>query len=381
MKTEMAYSRKGYQKSIEAKVIDCIKSKKGYDIQLEDTCFYPEGGGQPADKGILDGQEVCNVQEKDGIIYHTVKNSIAIGTIIKGEIDWEYRFDFMQNHTAEHIVSGLAYRKYGAHNVGFHMGKEFITLDFDKKLSQEEVTTLELCTNEAIIQNKAINIYYPTKEELQKLDYRSKKSLEGMIRIVEVPEYDICACCGIHTKTTGEIGCVKILSTDHYKGGIRLYMIAGKRAFYDYDEKSKNADSISHLLSVPVKDIVKAVEKLKKEKDTLQWQINLLEKEKLEQIASNIKENKTIVLFENVSNTKALQHFASMLCQKAEVVAVFSGDETGYRYILMSQKKDMQALKQQLSEKFACNGGGSKEMVQGKIQVKKEDIMDFFKEI
>ena len=228
---------------------------------------------------------------------------------------------------------------------------------------------------------KIINIYYPTKEELQKLDYRSKKSLEGMIRIVEVPEYDICACCGIHTKTTGEIGCVKILSTDHYKGGIRLYMIAGKRAFYDYDEKSKNADSISHLLSVPVKDIVKAVEKLKKEKDTLQWQINLLEKEKLEQIASNIKENKTIVLFENVSNTKALQHFASMLCQKAEVVAVFSGDETGYRYILMSQKKDMQALKQQLSEKFACNGGGSKEMVQGKIQVKKEDIMDFFKEI
>ncbi len=381
MKTEMAYYRNGYQKSIESKIIDCIKSQKGYDVVLEDTCFYPEGGGQPADKGILDGQEVLDVQEKKGVVYHTVKNSITIGNVVKGEIDWEYRFDLMQNHTAEHIISGLAYRKYGAHNIGFHMGKEFITLDFDKKLSPEEVRTLELGVNEAVIQNKIINIYYPTKEQLQKLDYRSKKSLEGTVRIVEVPEYDTCACCGIHTKTTGEIGCVKILSADHYKSGVRLRMIAGKRAFYDYDEKSKNADTISHLLSVPVKDIAKAVEKLKKEKDTLQWKINLFEKERLEQIANNIKETKTVVLFEKVSNAKTLQHFASMLYQKAEVVAVFSGDEAEYTYILMSQKKDMQALKQQLSEKFACNGGGKKEMVQGKIQANKADIIDFFKEI
>ena len=264
MKTEMAYYINAYQKSITSKVVMCIKTKKGYDIVLEDTCFYPEGGGQPSDKGTLDGQEVLDVQEKEGIVYHTVKNEIAVGNIVECKIDWEYRFDLMQNHTAEHILSGLVYRKYGFHNVGFHMGKEFITLDFDGKLSQQQVTELEKYVNVAVMENRTIKIYYPTKQELQKLDYRSKKELEGIVRIVEIPEYDICACCGIHVKSTGEIGCVKILSSDSYKGGTRLRMIAGKRAFLDYCEKSANAEAISHLLSAPIKDISKAVEKLKK---------------------------------------------------------------------------------------------------------------------
>ena len=228
MKKEIAYYNDSYQKIIQSKVIDCIKSKRGYDIVLEDTCFYPEGGGQPADKGILYGQQVLDVQEHNGIIYHTVKNEIPIGTLVEGEIDWEYRFDLMQNHTAEHILSGIVYRKYGLHNVGFHMGKDVITLDFDGKLSQQQIIELEQCANEAVMQNKTIKIYYPTKQELQELDYRSKKSLEGVVRIVEIPKYDICACCGIHTKTTGEIGSIKIMQYDHYKGGVRLKMVAAK---------------------------------------------------------------------------------------------------------------------------------------------------------
>lgn len=380
MKKEIAYYYDAYQKTIQSKVIDCVKSKKGYDIVLEDTCFYPEGGGQPADKGILCGQQVLDVQERNNIIYHTVKNEIPVGTVAEGEIDWEYRFDLMQNHTAEHILSGIAYRKYGLHNVGFHMGKDVITLDFDGKLSQQQIIELEQCANEAVMQNKTIKIYYPTKKELHELDYRSKKSLEGIVRIVEIPEYDICACCGIHTKTTGEIGSIKIIQHDNYKGGIRLQMVAAKRALKDYNEKSQNAYEISRLLSVTVKDISKAVEKLKKEKDTLQWQINFLEKQKLEQIADTVKEDtKKAVFFEKVLNNKTLQYFATMLCEKADIAAVFSGEEqTGYTYILMSHKHDMKQLKQMLSEVYQCNGGGTKEMVQGKIQAKKEEIIQFF---
>lgn len=380
MKKEIAYYYDAYQKTIQSKVIDCVKSKKGYDIVLEDTCFYPEGGGQPADKGILCGQQVLDVQERNNIIYHTVKNEIPVGTVAEGEIDWEYRFDLMQNHTAEHILSGIAYRKYGLHNVGFHMGKDVITLDFDGKLSQQQIIELEQCANEAVMQNKTIKIYYPTKKELQELDYRSKKSLEGIVRIVEIPEYDICACCGIHTKTTGEIGSIKIIQHDNYKGGIRLQMVAAKRALKDYNEKSQNAYEISRLLSVTVKDISKAVEKLKKEKDTLQWQINFLEKQKLEQIADTVKEDtKKAVFFEKVLNNKTLQYFATMICEKADIAAVFSGEEqTGYTYILMSHKHDMKQLKQMLSEVYQCNGGGTKEMVQGKIQAKKEEIIQFF---
>lgn len=381
MKTDIAYYNDGYQKEIQTKVTECIKSKKGYDVVLEDTCFYPEGGGQPADRGKLNGQEVLDVQEENGIIYHTVKNKIEVGTVVKGEIDWEYRFDLMQNHTAEHIFSGLVYREYGFHNVGFHMGKEFMTLDFDGKLSKNDVLKLEIFTNKAVMKNREIKVYYPTKEELEKLDYRSKKKLEGIVRIVEIPEFDICACCGIHVKFTGEIGCVKILSYEPYKGGTRIRMVAGERALFDYYNKSVEAQNISHMLSVPVKDISKAVAKLKKERDTLQYQLNLLEKQKLEKIVETVEQgSKKVVLFEKVSNSKTLQHFANLLCQKADVAAVFSGDDKiGYTYVLISQKEDMKELRQKLSAALQCNGGGTKEMIQGKIQSSKKEIEAFFK--
>lgn len=380
MRTDIAYYVDGYQKSIVTTVVDCIKSKRGYDVVLEDTCFYPEGGGQPADKGILQGQEVLDVQEKQGIVYHTVKNAVEVGSVVKGEIDWEYRFDLMQNHTAEHILSGLVYRKYGFHNVGFHMGKEFITLDFDGKLSERDIVTLDAMLNRAIISNKIIKVYYPTEQELKELDYRSKKKLEGTVRIVEIPEYDICACCGVHLKTTGEIGCAKILSSQAYKGGTRICMIAGNRAFDDYAMKCVNAEEISRMLSVPTKNIASAVEKLKKERDTLQYQLNLLEKENLKRIAETVEQGrKKAIFFEKVSNSKTLQYFADLLSKKADIVAVFSGEEkTGYTYVLLSQKKDMKELKQKMSEILQCNGGGTKEMVQGKIQASKKDIESFF---
>lgn len=381
MNLNMAYYVDGYQREIEAKVIDCVKGKKGYDVVLEDTCFYPEGGGQPADKGVLDGQEVLDVQEKEGIVYHSVKKPIEVGRVVKGEIDWDYRFDLMQNHTAEHIVSGLVYRKYGFHNVGFHMGKEFITLDFDGKLIERNIIELDEMLGHAITSNKTIKVYYPTKEELEKLDYRSKKKLEGTVRIVEVPDCDVCACCGIHVKATGEIGCARILSHESYKGGTRLYMIAGRRAQFDYYVKNMEAQAISHMLSVPTKEISSAVLKLKKEKEALQQKVNLLEKEKLEKIAETVEQgSKKAVFFEKVSNNKTLQNFANLLSKKAEVVAVFSGeDKTGYTYVFMSQKQDMKELKQKISEILKCNGGGTKEMIQGKIEAKESDIAYFFK--
>lgn len=381
VRTDIAYYVDGYQKEIETKVIECIARNKGYDIVLENTCFYPEGGGQPADKGILDGQEVFDVQEKNGVVYHSVKQPMKVGSIVKGEIDWEYRFDLMQNHTAEHILSGLVYQKYGFHNVGFHMGKDAVVVDFDGKLSEQDVCLLDKYVNTAIMLNSPVNVYYPTEEELKKIDYRSKKKLEGTIRIVEVKEYDICACCGIHVKSTGEIGCARILSCESHKGGSRLCMVAGKRALHDYYIKHISAKSISHTLSVPVEEIANAVIKLKAEKETLQYQLNLLEKERLEKIAETVEQgSKKAVFFEKVSNGKTMQYFANLLQQKVDVAAVFSGnDKKGYTYVLMSQKRDVRELKQKLSKILNCNGGGTKEMVQGKIEAKECDIVSFFK--
>ena len=377
----MAYYIDGYQTEIEAKVVDCVKGKKGYDVVLENTCFYPEGGGQPADKGVLDGQEVLDVQEKEGIVYHSVKKPIEVGRVVKGEIDWDYRFDLMQNHTAEHIVSGLVYHMYGFHNIGFHMGNRVVTIDFDGKLTDDDILDLDAKANMTVVFNEKIKVYYPTKEELKELDYRSKKKLEGIVRIVEVPGCDVCACCGIHVKATGEIGSIKILSSESYKGGTRLHMVAGRWAMVDYYIKNLNAQNISHMLSVPTKEISSAVLKLKKEKEALQQKVNLLEKEKLEKIAETVEQgSKKAVFFEKVSNNKTLQNFANLLSKKAEIVAVFSGeDKTGYTYVFMSQKQDMRELKQKISEILKCNGGGTKEMVQGKIEAKENDIAYFFK--
>lgn len=354
-----------------------------YEVVLEDTCFYPEGGGQPSDKGTLVGQEVLDVQEREAMIYHTIKRSLETGSMIEGKIDWQYRFDLMQQHTTEHILSGLVYKKYGLHNVGFHRGKEYTTIDFDGKLSLEEIVCLEKSVNQAVIENRSIHIYYPTKEELEKVQYRSKKQLEGIVRIVEIPDYDICTCCGIHTKTTGEIGCVKIVSFCYYKNGLRLKMLAGNRALKDYRQKCENVDKISHLLSVPTKEIAEAVEKLKKEKEQLQWKVHLSEKEFLTQKCKAVKENtEKAVFFEKVSNIKTLQYFANLLQEKVSFAAVFSGEEKeGYYYILVSKKWNMKEVLKKMQQIFLCQGGGTIEMVQGKIYAKQKELELFLEEL
>lgn len=354
-----------------------------YEVVLEDTCFYPEGGGQPSDKGTLVGQEVLDVQEREAMIYHTIKRSLETGSMIEGKIDWQYRFDLMQQHTAEHILSGLVYKKYGLHNVGFHRGKEYTTIDFDGKLSLEEIVCLEKSVNQAVIENRSIHIYYPTKEELEKVQYRSKRQLEGIVRIVEIPDYDICTCCGIYTKTTGEIGCVKIVSFCYYKNGLRLKMLAGNRALKDYRQKCENVDKISHLLSVPTKEIAEAVQKLKKEKEQLQWKVHLSEKEFLTQKCKAVKENtEKAVFFEKVSNIKTLQYFANLLQEKVSFAAVFSGEEKeGYYYILVSKKWNMKEVLKKMQQIFLCQGGGTIEMVQGKIYAKQKELELFLKEL
>ncbi len=380
MQKQRAYYLNGYQTKIKTTVTDCKIGKKGYEIVLEDSCFYPQGGGQASDKGTLAGQCVLDVQEREGILYHTVAQPLEIGRTVEGEIDWNYRFDLMQQHTGEHMISGVAYKKYGLHNVGFHMGKEYTTIDFDGKLSPEDVLYLEKKVNQGIMENRAIQIYYPTKQELEKMEYRSKKNLETDVRIVEIPEYDICACCGIHTKTTGEIGCVKILSADAYKNGVRLKMLAGNRALEDYRKKCENADKISHLLCVPANEIGAAVQKLKKEKEQLQWNVNHLEKEQLLQKAQGVNGEKAI-FFETVSSIKALQHFANLLQERASFAAVFSGnDKKGYHFILVSKKWDMKRVMKKMQAIGVCQGGGTAKMVQGKIEANQKELRAFLEQ-
>ncbi len=211
--------------------------KTGGKLALDGTVFYPEGGGQPADRGTLtlaDGTvlHVTDVHESEGVIWHTV-DALPAGAVPGAEaaesIDWEWRFDKMQQHTGEHILSGILHDMFGAENVGFHIGSEAVRMDTSVPISAEGLREAELAANRIVWQDVPVLITYPTPEELAALTYRSKKEIAGQVRIVTIPGADVCACCGTHTATTGQVGQIKILASENYKGGVRLSVVCGQR--------------------------------------------------------------------------------------------------------------------------------------------------------
>ena len=243
---------------------------------LDQTAFYPEGGGQPYDTGMLGGVKVLEVHEKDGHVVHETEAPLTVGGTVTGEIDWQRRYDHMQNHSGEHLFSGLLHRHYGYDNAGFHMGEDEITVDFNGPLTMEQVEALEREANEVVYANGPIRITYPTSEELEKLEYRSKKELTGQVRIVEVCGADVCACCGTHVKQAGEIGLIKILGLINYKGGVRISMLCGRKAMLDYERKQKTTTAISVLLSAKPDRLTESVEKLKNDSQAKDAVINQL---------------------------------------------------------------------------------------------------------
>ena len=266
--TQKLYYEDSHLKEFTAQVMDCRwDEKKGcYGIVLDRTVFFPEGGGQYADSGTIQGIFVEDVQEKANEVIHYMKKKLDVGQRIQGSIDFAERFSNMQQHTGEHIVSGLVHRHFGYDNVGFHLGKELVTMDFNGAFTKEQLIGIEHEANEAVTANLAIRVDYPEKEELESLDYRSKKELTGQVRIVTVPGYDVCACCAPHVKYTGEIGMIRLVDAVKYKGGTRVTMACGFRALADYRRKEDNVLEISRLLSAKPYETAEAVKRLQKEK-------------------------------------------------------------------------------------------------------------------
>lgn len=382
--TEKLYYQDAYQTTFRAKVLDCREEKGAFLVTLDKTCFYPEGGGQPADHGILGGAKVLDVHEKGDVIFHTADKPLEIGTEVEGKIDWARRFDLMQNHSGEHIISGVICGKYGCDNVGFHMGKEAVTIDFNAKITPEELPALEDKANEAIWRNTPFETSYPSKEELAAMEYRSKKELDGQVRIVRAGEYDCCACCGTHVRLAGEIGQIKIIGIQNYKGGTRLELVCGRRALEDYRQKADAAESAGRQLSVPAIQAGKAVENLLAEKDSLIQSLNQLKWNYFTEKAANVPEGtESIVFFADGLNSKDLAHFADLLLKKVEKrAAVLTGKagETAYTFVLLSKERDAREMTDTMRTQFDCKGGGKPDAVQGKLSGKKADLLAFFAE-
>ena len=231
--TERLYYEDAHQRTFTARVASCAPGKHGFDVVLDRTCFYPEGGGQAGDTGLLGGVRVTDTHERDGEVVHYCESPLEIGAEVAGEIDWDARFERMQLHSGEHILSGLAHKHFGYENVGFHMGADFVTIDFNGMLDDAQLAMLEREANEAVWQDLPVEVTYPSPEELKTIPYRSKKELTGQVRIVTIPGYDICACCGTHVSRTGEIGPIRIFSCVKFHDGVRLEILCGRRA-YEY---------------------------------------------------------------------------------------------------------------------------------------------------
>ena len=253
------YYKNPYLFEFTAKVEDIIQEKDYYKLVLSDTIFYPEGGGQPADIGTIDDEEVFDVQEEDGIVYHYVKKDFEIGKEVELKIDAINRIENMKGHTAEHIVSGTVCSKFGANNVGFHMGKDIITMDFDKVLTKENIAEVERKANKVIYMNYQVIEDIVTPKEAERIEYRSKKELDGDIRLVSIPSIDVCACCGLHVERTGEIGIIKIMSFEKYKSGTRVYMISSRRALREFNFEQGILNELSQKYSAPFEELLERI--------------------------------------------------------------------------------------------------------------------------
>ena len=374
------YEKNPYQETFFGTVISCEKDERGYQIVTDQTCFYPEGGGQPADYGTLNEAKVFDVQEKNGQIIHWTDMPLPEGSPVEGRIDWERRFYFMQNHSGEHLVSGLIHKKYGYENVGFHMNEEMITIDVGGVLSQEQLDEIETKANQKIAEKIEIEVLYPHQELKNSLVYRSKKEIEGQIRIIRIPGCDMCACCGTHVKNTLEIGMIKFLSMQHYKTGVRVTMICGKGAFEDYRRKHKSVMEISRLLSAKPEEIDLAVKRIKEENQNLRQKAGRLRQLLLEAKAAGIEEGqKTIFLYEENLEAGDLRHLISALNEKGQYVMVVApGGDSGFSYAAASRQMDSRAFCRAFAEELQGRGGGSAQMVQGTVKGSPEEIRRVF---
>lgn len=375
--TKKLYDDNGYQKDFTATVTNCEAIIDAYRVFLDQTAFFPEGGGQAGDSGFLNDCEVLDTREENGLIWHCTKQPIEPGTQVTGHIDWKKRFDRMQQHSGEHIVSGLVHKHFHYNNVGFHLGETEVTLDFDGPITKKELAEIEQEANQAIWDNLPIEITYPSKKELTELNYRSKIEIEGQVRIVTIPGIDICACCAPHVNRTGEIGLIKLTSVQSHRGGVRVHLSAGARALTDYRKKETQVKAISVLLSAKEEDTSKAVERLKEENYSLIGKILQLQKALIMQKAATVPDrSKNVIFFEQDLDSNTAREFVNLLTKRCSGTAcVFVGsDETGYRYILGSAHADVRPLCQSLNQTFHGKGGGKPEMVQGSLHGTQKEI-------
>ena len=377
--TEKLYYQDSFTQTFTAAVTACTQEKDAWAVTLDRTAFYPEGGGQPADHGVLGGASVTDTREKDGEIIHFCDRPLTVGETVEGTIDFARRFDFMQQHSGEHIVSGILCGLYHCDNVGFHIGHELVTIDFNAELSTSDVEKVEKLANQYIWEDHPIQIGFPSSTELENLEYRSKKALTGQVRIVSWPGADCCACCGTHMRSSGQVGVVKLISCQKFRDGVRIEMAAGARALRWMNTVAGQNTSISQLLSAKPDATAAAVERLQKELYALRGRTAELEERDAARLAEEYAGKGDVLLIQGAMAAESLRKLCGAVQEKCGGrCAVFAGEDGAYQYAVSLPDGDLRSFVKELNAALHGRGGGKPGFVQGSVQAAAREIRGFF---
>lgn len=377
--TEKLYYIDSHMRDFGARVLECRELEKGWAVILDRSAFFPEGGGQLADTGIIGSVRVRDVQLEGETIVHFTDRPLPAGDTVICRIDWEQRLRRMQSHSGEHIVSGLVHKLFGFDNVGFHMG-ESMTIDFSGELDWQQLMRVEQLANEAVREDMPVRCYFPDERELRSIEYRSKLELTEDVRLVEIGDIDICACCAPHVERTGEIGIIKIQDFMRHRGGVRVSLVCGMDALEDYRRKQESAAEISAALSVKRDEIAPAVRKILDEQQRQKERIAELSMALAAEKAAHVEETEgNICVFDNVLDEVATRELVNLLVPKCGgIAAVFHGDdENGYRYVMGSRSVNLRSAGREINAGIKGKGGGSPEMIQGRAKEKAAGIKEF----
>ena len=362
-----------------ATVTGCAPCEEGWQVTLDQTAFYPEGGGQACDIGVLGGVNVLDVQEQEDQILHLCDKPLEVGSTVEGRIDWARRFDLMQQHTGEHIISGLIHKKFGYHNTGFHVGAEWMEVDFDGPVTPEELAIIEEKANEAVWRDIPLKCWIPEPEELENVFYRTKRALPWPVRIVQVPGYDSCACCGIHVKHTGEVGLIKILSCTRLRGGIRLQMVCGQRAYRYVARIFEENRLVSQAFSVPMDATGAGAQKVNEVLTSQKLQITQLTNRIFDGIAQGYVSHNHVIHFEDGLEPAQVRILADKIAGAIPGwCAVFSGSGGNFSYCLATREGDLRQLNKNMTAALDGRGGGKPNFQQGSVRATRVQIEAFF---
>ena len=377
--TEKLYYHDSFLTEFTAAVLSCEKGKDGWQVVLDRTAFYPEGGGQPADHGTLGDASVTDVREKEGIILHTCDKELAVGETVTGKIHWARRFDHMQQHSGEHMVSGIICARYGCDNVGFHLGKDVVTIDFNHDIDPADLPSIEAAANAFIWSDTPINIRFLEGEALKQAEYRSKKFIPGLVRLVAFPGADCCACCGTHVNRAGQVGLVKLLSCQKFREGVRMELLCGKRALDYLSGTWEQNLAVSRALSAKPLQTAAAVERLQGELESVKLRCADLETADCARKAREYAGKGDVLLLEGPMSADSVRRLCdAVLDTCGGRCAVFAGEEGNYKYAIGVREGDVRPLVKELNTVLCGRGGGKPNFAQGSIAAEERAIRTFF---